>query len=87
MKQWLLTGLAFIAAVVCFVAGLIVWSQMSQPPVCSSGYLCALYGPPYRLHPLRAELLWGASAAFALLAIWSTLLVVRKARLSDAATA
>ena len=86
MKQWFLSGLALVAAAVCFVAGLIVWRQMSQPPVCSGGYLCALYGPPFRLHPLRAELLWGASLGFGLLAMWSALRVVRQSRLHDAAT-
>jgi hypothetical protein len=75
MSRWLLPGLALVAASVFFVAGFIVWRQMSYPGTCPPFTFCATV-EAHRSHPLGAELLWGTSAAFALLAIWSTLRVV-----------
>lgn len=81
-------GLAFVTAIVLFVAGLVVWRQMSTlagPPV-MSGALYFRLPEPYRLHPLRAEILWAASAAFAVIGVWVSMPTARRPRLSETAT-
>ena len=73
-----------MTAILLLVAGLVVWHQMSTlagPPV-MSGALYLYLPEPYRLHPLRAELLWGASAAFAAIGVWACLQATRRPRLS-----
>jgi hypothetical protein len=69
---------AAVTAVALFVAGVVVW-RMTAPvypavPRCPANSLC--YNPfpafAHRLHPLRAEMLWVASALLALLAIGTT---------------
>jgi hypothetical protein len=52
-----------VVGVAVLLAGLAVWREMSSTPVCPPGWLCALYGPPHRLHPLRAEVLWAFGVA------------------------
>ncbi len=69
-RRWAIPGLAFVAALVCFVAGVVVWGEMSRQE-CPRDVICGLY-IPHRLHPLRAELLWGASATFAAIGVWTT---------------
>jgi hypothetical protein len=61
---------AAVAAVALFVAGVVVWRMTSTParPV-SRGIGVVDLAPPHRRHPLRAELLWAASALFAVAAI------------------
>jgi hypothetical protein len=49
-------------AVVLRIAGVLTW-RMSSPQ------LGPEYLRPYRLHPLRAELLWAAACLFALVAV------------------
>ncbi|HEX5559461.1 MAG TPA: hypothetical protein VFX13_17735 [Gaiellales bacterium] len=69
--------LASLIAVALFVAGVVTWRMMSTPvllPSCPPNTACSLgpsLGSPYQLHPLRAELLWAASAVFAMLALGS----------------
>jgi hypothetical protein len=74
MRSRLVPALAALAAIACLVAGAVTWRMFSGPPAqppCPAGTLCgyALPPAPYRLHPLRAELLWAASAALALVAV------------------
>jgi hypothetical protein len=69
--------LASLIAVALLVAGLVTWRMTSTPvtlPSCWPNTTCSLgpsLGSPYQLHPFRAELLWAASAVFALLAVGS----------------
>lgn len=72
-RPWLIPTVVAAAAVILFVAGAAAW-EMTAPirtPPCPANSLC--YGPlppdGHRLHPLRAELLWGASALCALVAV------------------
>lgn len=70
IRPWLIPAVAALAAVAFLVAGVVAW-RMTWPPA-HVGDLPRLYVPaprPHRLHPLRAELLWAASALFALVAI------------------
>ena len=80
-RPWLVPTGAAIAAVAFFVAGVVVW-RMTPGRVHLGGHGPTLFyvAPPHRLHPLRAELLWAASAFFALVAI-----TVSRRRRSDAA--
>jgi hypothetical protein len=62
--------MAAVAAVALFAAGVVVWRMTSAPeagPV--GGVLYVIIRPSHRLHPLRAESLWAASAPFAVVAI------------------
>jgi hypothetical protein len=68
-RAWLIPLIALVLAAALFVAGVVEWRMFS--PACpgdSVGCLLAL-PPPHRLHPLRAELLWAASAFFVLVAL------------------
>lgn len=68
------------------LAGVVVWREMSPSIAaleahCSSRRTlgCGLaFPPPYRLHPLRAELLWAAAAVTGLLAVGQTLRPYRR---------
>lgn len=76
-RPWRVPVLASLIAAALLVAGVVTWRMMSTPvllPSCWPNSPCSLspsLGSPYRLHPLRAELLWSASAVFALLAVGS----------------
>jgi len=81
-----LTSLALAAA------GVVVWREMS-PSIAALSARCASrhtlgcgfgFPPPYRLHPLRAELLWAAAAASGLVAVG---LMFRPSRRGDGAVA
>ena len=78
-RPWLVPVLASLIAVALLVAGVVAWRMMatsfagaSCPPQTSCS-LAPEFRAPHRLHPLRAELLWAASAAFAFLAVGSGL--------------
>ena len=66
---------ALVVGVALFIAGVAAWrmtSPVHTPPSClppCSNSLAPSFAAPYRLHPLRAELLWAASGAFALVAL------------------
>jgi len=66
---------ALVVAAALFVAGMAAWrmtAPVHTPPSClppCSNSLAPSFAAPYRLHPLRAELLWAASGAFALVAL------------------
>jgi hypothetical protein len=64
---WLVSTIAAAVALALFIAGLLTWRIMPGIPQCSPKTLCFML-PAHRLHPLRAELLWVASAIFALIA-------------------
>ena len=68
-RPWLISTIAFVVAVALFVAGIVTWRMFSTWPHCSGHFSCGAPPPPHRLHPLRAELLWAASAFFALTAV------------------
>jgi hypothetical protein len=86
MRSRLVPALAAVAAIACFVAGVVTWRMFSPArgpvtfpcPANSLGCGYALALAPHRLHPLRAELLWAASAALALVAVGTALLVNRR---------
>lgn len=69
-RPWLLPAAAALAAVVLFLAGAAAW-DMTAPagmPRCPAHSFCFTPVGDHHLHPLRAELLWAASALFAILA-------------------
>ena len=77
MRPWLAPAAA-AAAVVFFVAGVVVWRMYGSPAGhCNGGgpvlYLCGRGFGSHRLHPLRAELLWAASVVLALVAVGGSL--------------
>ena len=80
-RRLLIAVLAFTSLALA-VAGLVVWREMS-PSIAALTARCAsrhtlgcglAFPPPYRLHPLRAELLWAAAAVTGLVAVALTLL-------------
>jgi hypothetical protein len=72
---------AFAAAACLLVAGTVVWRQMSSWPPCPSNAFCAPVVPAYRLHPLRAELLWAAGGLCVAVGIWASLTTLRGRRI------
>ena len=56
--KWLGPLILALVGVALLLIGLVVWREMSSTPVCPPGTFCPPYGPPHRLHPLRAEALW-----------------------------
>ena len=80
--------MALLTAIVLFVAGLVVWRQTSTLAgrTGMSGALYLHLPEPYRLHPLRAELLWAVSAVFAAIGVWVRLRTATRPRLSGTAT-
>jgi hypothetical protein len=75
-RAWLVPVATAVAAVALLVAGAVVWRMTSTPgpaPPGSRGITFVYLAPPHRLHPLRAELLWAASALLALVGIRTTL--------------
>lgn len=82
-RPWLIPVAAAVAAVAPFAAGVVVWRMtgLALAPnavPCLADHGCAIYGVrgpgiPHRLHPLRAEMLWAASALFAVVAIGTSL--------------
>ncbi|MGH3427231.1 MAG: hypothetical protein ACRDQZ_06645 [Mycobacteriales bacterium] len=73
-RPWLIPVIASVAAAALLVAGVVVWRMYSHPSPCEVDHRPFFCGgsPVYRLHPLRAELLWAASAllAVASIGIW-----------------
>ncbi|MEP6642101.1 MAG: hypothetical protein ABJB93_09370 [Gaiellales bacterium] len=72
-RPWLIPTAAGAGALALFIAGVLTWRMMPGIPGCSPNTLCPAVVPADRLHPLRAELLWAASAAFALIAVGASL--------------
>jgi hypothetical protein len=68
-RSWLVPVLASLIAVALLVAGVRAWRMVSQPICYVAGRLLCVVSPEHRLHPLRAELLWAASAVCALIAV------------------
>jgi hypothetical protein len=68
LRPWLIPTVAAALALAFFIAGVVTWRMMPDMPSCSPNSLCFELLPSHRLHPLRAELLWAASAVFALIA-------------------
>jgi len=68
LRPWLIPTAAAAVALALFIAGVVTWRMMPGIPYCPPNSLCYLPLPAHRLHPLRAELLWAASAVFALIA-------------------
>jgi len=68
-RGWLISTIALVVTLALFVAGLVTWRMFSTLPACPPHVICGAPPPPHRLHPFRAELLWGASAVFALVAV------------------
>jgi hypothetical protein len=61
---------AAIAAAGLLLAGAAAWSMTAGVPACPANHICFMpVTAGHRLHPLRAELLWAASALFALIAV------------------
>jgi predicted small integral membrane protein len=86
-QKWVPAGMAFAASIFLLVAGVVVWREMSPPPMCPPNAFCAFHlFSPRRLHPLRAELLWAASAAFAVVGACVTVRVARRPRFFGTAT-
>lgn len=72
-RPWLVPVLASLIAVALLVAGVVTWRMMSPPACHVRGAIFCFASPEHRLHPLRAELSWAASAVFALVAVGSGL--------------
>jgi hypothetical protein len=85
-RPWLLPVLASLMAVALLVTGVVTWRMMSPPACRVSGAIFCFASPEHRLHPLRAELLWVASAVFALLAVSSGLWQWRRLTTAPPAT-
>jgi hypothetical protein len=67
-RPWLISTAAAAVALALFIAGVVTWRMMPGLPSCPPNSLCYLPLSTHRLHPLRAELLWAASAIFAVIA-------------------
>ncbi len=72
-RPWLIPTAAAVVALALFVAGVVTWRMMPGVRPCPPNSLCFMPLPPHRLHPLRAELLWVASAVFGLIAAGASL--------------
>jgi len=69
-RPWLVPLIALVAATGLFIAGVVTWRMMSPDFLSWPTHRSLAPGrPPYRLHPLRAELLWAASGFVALAAL------------------
>jgi hypothetical protein len=73
LRPWLIPAVAAAAALALFVAGVVTWRMMPGVRPCPPNSLCFTLLPPHRLHPLRAELFWAASAAFGVIAVGASL--------------
>ncbi len=73
-RHLLAAALAFTSLALA-IAGLVVWREMSPPfaDFPDGHRLLVAFPPPYRLHPLRAELLWAAASVTGLIAVGLTL--------------
>jgi hypothetical protein len=76
-RRRLVAGLLAFGSLAFAVAGLVVWREMSLSwgtlaARCSGTLGCAVFPPQYRLHPLRAELLWAAASVTGLIAVGLT---------------
>ncbi len=69
LRPWLIPAVAAVVALGLFVAGMVTWRMTPGVRPCPPNSLCLTLLPPHRLHPLRAELLWAASAVFGLIAV------------------
>jgi hypothetical protein len=72
-RPWLIPTAAAAVALALFIAGVLTWRMMPGVRPCPPNTLCVLPLGAHRLHPLRAELLWAASAIFALVAAGASL--------------
>ena len=73
-RRLVIAILLLAAAMALAIAGVVTWRMTSMyPPAprCPANSLCydALPQYPYRLHPIRAELLWAAGAACLIAAV------------------
>ena len=80
-RRRLVIAVLALTSLALAVAGVVVWREMS-PSLAALTARCArertlgcgiAFPPPYRLHPLRAELLWAAAAVTGLVAARQTL--------------
>ena len=80
-RRRLVVAVLAFTSVALAVAGVVVWREMS-PSIAALAARCSArrelgcgiaFPPPYRLHPLRAELLWAAAAVTGLVAAGQTL--------------
>jgi hypothetical protein len=80
-RRRLVVAALAVTSLALAVAGVVVWREMS-PSIAALAARCSsrrelgcgfAFPPPYRLHPLRAELLWAAAAVTGLLAVGQTL--------------
>ena len=85
-RRRLVVAVLAFASLALAVAGVVVWREMS-PSLAELAARCSsrrelgcgfAFPAPYRLHPLRAELLWAAAAVTALLAVVQTLRLSRR---------
>jgi len=92
-RGWLLLVVAVLVSVALFVAGVVVWRMTATPllvPPCPAHTTCSLEPTPgvsYRVHPLRAEMLWAASAVSASIAVGAGLWRWRRPTLTRPASA
>ncbi len=66
-RRWLVPATIAAIAVICLVAGVIMWQMKSGGVHCPPTVACAGV-KPHRHHPLRAELLWAVAALLAIIA-------------------
>jgi predicted small integral membrane protein len=65
-RPWLVPVAIAVIAVGLLIAGIVTWQMTSSGGHCPVNARCAF--KPHRHHPLRAELLWAASALLAIIA-------------------
>jgi len=74
---------AAVAAIGLLVVGVIVWRMWGAPMYCPPppALRCLNTAPYHRLHPLRAEALWAASALSALIGLfWASRILIGRRR-------
>jgi hypothetical protein len=85
-RRRLVVALLALTSLALAAAGLVVWREMS-PSIAELAARCSSRGelgcgiafpPPYRLHPLRAELLWAAAGVTGVLAVGQTVRLSRR---------
>ena len=89
-RRRVIAGFLAFGSVALAIAGLVIWREMS-PSIAVLEARCGAarslgcglaFPPPYRLHPLRAELLWAAATVAGIVA--AGVMLVPHARRSDA---
>ena len=84
MNRSVIPVAAMLLALALLVAGVVTWRMFSGLPPHHPSHrvagpsVVAYFYPVHRLHPLRAELLWAASAVFALIAVGAGLRARRR---------